>query len=763
MVWRRGRRWRRWRWRRKPRWRRWRRWRRRRRRPARRRRPRRVRRRRGGWRRSYRRWKRRRGRRRHKKKLILTQWQPAVVKKCRIVGYDPIIICGLNRTSHNSTTHAEDYTTGNQAFGGGLCTTKYTLRILFQEYMAHHNYWTASNRDLELARYLGASIIFFKHPTVDFVARVRTMPPFNDTDMTAASLHPGMLMLAKKKIIIPSLKTRPSRKHYVKIKIGAPKLFEDKWYSQRDLCDTTLVVIEATVADLQYPFGSPLTNSICCNFQVLNSNYDNALSTLIGTQGDKDRDQCYKFLLNTITYYNTSQTLAQLNKFLPTTNTTQLSDSNAANSINPSNKTENTYESTNKEIHNNTLYGGAAYYKQNGTSTTTLPPHKMKEANKAYTAAAQKILGNWNFTSMNTSSYSDLQNLNYFDYYTGMFSSIFLASGRSNWEVKGSYTDITYNPLVDKGEGNMIWIDWITKGDTIYSETKSKCLLRDLPMWALCYGYADYVLKCTGISSIKNEARIVMRCPYTYPQLVKHSNDNFGFVVYSDNFGRGRMPGGDPVPSTRNRVHWYITITHQTEVLECISQTGPFAYHSDERKVVLTIKYNFRWKWGGNPVFQQILRDPCSGSSGSGPRRVPRSIQVDDPKYQTPEYIWHAWDFRRGLFSQKGIKRVSEQPTDVDLPTGRGKRPKRDTDGPQEQGQEEGSSSIRRVLQQWLHSSQEQSQESEEETAPTTLSQELQKQLKQQQLMGKQLRELSLQLAQVQAGGHLHPLLQCHA
>lgn len=387
----------------------------------------------------------------------------------------------------------------------------------------------------------------------------------------------------------------------------------------------------------------------------------------------------------------------------------------------------------------------------------------MKEANKAYTKAAQKILGNWNFTSMNTSSESDLQGLNYFDYYTGMFSSIFLASGRSNWEVKGSYTDITYNPLVDKGEGNMIWIDWITKGDTIYSETKSKCLLRDLPMWSLCYGYADYVLKCTGVSSIKNEARIVMRCPYTYPQMIKHTDPNFGFVVYSDNFGRGRMPGGDPVPSTRNRVHWYITITHQTEVLECISQTGPFAYHSDERKAVLTIKYNFRWKWGGNPVFQQILRDPCSGSTGSGPRRQPRSIQVDDPKYQTPEYIWHAWDFRRGLFSQKGIKRVSEQPTDVDLPTGRGKRPKRDTDGPQEQGQEEGSSSIRRVLQQWLHSSQEQSQESEEEAAQTTLSQELQKQLKQQQLMGKQLRELSLQLAQVQAGGHLHPLLQCHA
>ncbi len=131
-----------------------------------------------------------------------------------------------------------------------------------------------------------------------------------------------------------------------------------------------------------------------------------------------------------------------------------------------------------------------------------------------------------------------------------------------------------------------------------------------------------------------------MRCPYTHPMMTKASDPLWGFVVYSENFGRGRLPGGNPVPSLWSRVHWYPTVFHQREVAECICQTGPFAYHSDQRKTVLTIKYKFRWKWGGNPIFQQVVRDPCKQTQGSHPSRQPRDLQIADPKYQTPELIW---------------------------------------------------------------------------------------------------------------------------
>ena len=473
------------------------------------------------------------------------------------MGFDPIIICGLNRTSFNSTSHADDHTFNNQAFGGGLCTTRYTLRILYQDWLAHHNYWTASNKDLDLARYTGCTIIFFKHPTVDFVARIRTMPPFNDTDATAMTLHPGMLMLSKKRIIIPSLKTRPSKKHFVRVRVGAPKLFEDKWYPQSDLCDVPLLTVHATAADLQYPFGSPLTNSICCNFQVLDSNYDNILTVLEGTPEANTRNSTYESLLNIVTIYNTTQTAAQLSKFMPLTNTNPLTKQNADTATIKVHSTSSTYgnsfnywSSTNP--HNNSLYGGSVYQTKSDINN---PNKRMKEANAAYFTAAKQNLPNWRppETTYPAKPYP-------FEYYTGLYSSIFLSPGRSNWEVPGYYTDISYNPLVDKGIGNMIWMDPITKSNSRYDDVKSKCLIADYPLWCMVYGYVDYCEKVLSHTTVMSEYRIVIRSPYTWPLMTKASDDKWGFVPYSENFGKGRLPGGNPVPSLWSRVHWYPTV-----------------------------------------------------------------------------------------------------------------------------------------------------------------------------------------------------------
>lgn len=207
-------------------------------------------------------------------------------------------------------------------------------------------------------------------------------------------------------------------------------------------------------------------------------------------------------------------------------------------------------------------------------------------------------------------------------------------------------------------------------------------------------------------------------------------------------------------------------IYHQTEVLECIAQSGPFAYHGDERKTVLSAKYKFRWKWGGNPVFQQVLRDPCTGGAvAPHTSRHPRAVQIYDPKHQAPEYLFHKWDFRRGLFSTKGIKRVSEQQTNDEFLTGRSKRPKKDT-GARVENQEEQKESLHfrlPELRPWLPSSQEtESQSEQEETVPKTVQEQLQEQLQQQRIMGVQLRNVCVQLARVQAGHSLHPVFQCH-
>nr|UGV44506.1 MAG: ORF1 [Torque teno virus] len=747
---RRRRRWRRWR--RRP-WRR--RWRTRRRRPARRRgRRRNVRRRRRGgrWRRRYRRWKRK-GRRRKKAKIIIRQWQPNYRRRCNIVGYIPVLICGENTVSRNYATHSDD-TNYPGPFGGGMTTDKFTLRILYDEYKRFMNYWTASNEDLDLCRYLGVNLYFFRHPEVDFIIKINTMPPFLDTELTAPSIHPGMLALDKRARWIPSLKSRPGKKHYIKIRVGAPKMFTDKWYPQTDLCDMVLLTVYATAADMQYPFGSPLTDSVVVNFQVLQSMYDEKISILPDQK--QERQNLLTSIANYIPFYNTTQTIAQLKPFVDaggyTSNTTTTWGS-LLNTTKFTTTATTTYTypgTTNTTVTfitaNDTWYRGTAYNNKITDVTT--------KAAELYSKATKVLLGN-TFTQEDYT----------LEYHGGLYSSIWLSPGRSYFETPGAYTDIKYNPFTDRGEGNMLWIDWLSKKNMNYDKVQSKCLISDLPLWAASYGYLEFCAKSTGDQNIHMNARLLIRSPFTDPQLVVHTNPNKGFVPYSLNFGNGKMPGGSSNVPIRMRAKWYPTLFHQQEVLEALAQSGPFAYHSDIKKVSLGMKYRFKWIWGGNPVRQQVVRNPCKETHSSG-NRVPRSLQIVDPKYNSPELTFHTWDFRRGLFGPKAIQRMQQQPTTTDIFSAGRKRPRRDTEvyhSSQEGEQKESllfpPVKLLRRVPPWEDSQQEESgsQSSEEETQ--TVSQQLKQQLQQQRILGVKLRLLFNQVQKIQQNQDINPTL----
>nr|UGV42961.1 MAG: ORF1 [Torque teno virus] len=729
-FWRRRRRW----WRPRPRRRRWRRRRARRRRPARRFRPRRRVRRRRGWTRRYRRWRRRKGRRRHKRKLILKQWQPAYIRRCYIVGYLPLIFCGENTFSRNYATHSDDMIS-NGPYGGGMTTTKFTLRILYDEHLRFANFWTKSNEDLDLARYLGATFTFYRHPTVDFIVQIHTSPPFLDTPLTGPSIHPGMLMLNKHKILIPSLKTRPSRKHKVKVRVAPPKLFEDKWYPQSELCDTTLVTVFATACDLQFPFGSPLTDNLCVNFQVLGSAYKKHLS-IVPSNLESYKTHYNTELFSKVSYYDTFQTIAHIKPsaqqqgFSPTWD--EIKNNTVLNS-----------QGSNPLQSNDTWYLGHTY---NGEKVKQAA-EKIRQKYLAATRAALTIMATLGNELL--------------EYHTGIYSSIFLSPGRSYFETLGAYTDVTYNPLVDKGIGNIIWLDSLTKEDAVLDEKRAKVVIRDQPLWAAVFGYSEFAAKYTGDSAVTANYRLVIRCPYTDPMLIDTNNDLQGFVPYSKNFGNAKMPGGSANVPLSMRVRWYVMLFHQLEVIEAIAQSGPFGYKGDEKSAVLTMRYTFRWKWGGNPVSHQVVRNPCKG--GSKPRREPRSIQAADPKYVTPQLTFHSWDYRRGLFGTASIKRMQEESTAPVYPTGPPrKRPKRDTD-PYNSEQEEDSLSRHHQLQPWVHSSQEIQTDQEEALPQASLQEQLLQQLREQRVLRDHLQSLAQQVLKVRAGYSLHPLLSSQA
>ena len=666
----------------------------------------------------------------------------------------PVIMCGENTLIRNYATHSDDcYWPG--PFGGGMATQKFTLRILYDDYKRFMNYWTSSNEDLDLCRYRGVTLYFFRHPDVDFIILINTTPPFVDTEITGPSIHPGMMALNKRARFIPSLKTRPGRRHIVKIRVGAPKLYEDKWYPQSELCDMPLLTVYATAADMQYPFGSPLTDTVVVNFQVLQSMYDTKISIL--PEQKPERETLLSSISEYIPFYNTTQTIAQLKPFVDagahsTANTTT-TWSSLLNTTKFTTGTTTTYTypgSTSTTVTfitaNDTWYRGTAY-KNNITDVA-------QKAKKLYFETTQKLLGNTFLGSDDT-----------LEYHAGLYSSIWLSAGRSYFETPGAYTDIKYNPFTDRGEGNMLWIDWLSKKDMKYDKVQSKCLVADLPLWAAAYGYLEFCSKSTGDTNIHMNARLLIRSPFTDPQLILHTDPTKGFVPYSLNFGNGKMPGGSSNVPIRMRAKWYPTLFHQQEVLEALAQSGPFAYHSDIKKVSLGIKYRFKWIWGGNPVRQQVVRNPCKEPHSSG-NRIPRSIQIVDPKYNSPELTIHAWDFRRGYFGPKAIQRMQQQPTATEFLSAGRKRPRRDTEvyqSDQEKEQKESSLfppvKLLRRVPPWEDSEQEQSgsQSSEEETA--TLSQQLKHQLQQQRVLGVKLRLLFNQVQKIQQNQDINPTL----
>lgn len=99
---------------------------------------------------------------------------------------------------------------------------RFTLRILYDQFTRGQNFWTKSNEDLDLARFKGSKWKFYRHKEVDFIVTWETSAPFTDSIVSGPHQHPGIQMLMKRKILIPSFATKPKGKSTITVRIQPP-------------------------------------------------------------------------------------------------------------------------------------------------------------------------------------------------------------------------------------------------------------------------------------------------------------------------------------------------------------------------------------------------------------------------------------------------------------------------------------------------------------------------------------------------------------
>lgn len=659
-----------------------------------------------------------------------------MVKKCVIRGYMPLLICGTGTTGttyKNYGSHIND-NKKYDPFGGGISTLNFNLKWLFEEYTKHRNTWSRTNDGLELVRYKGCSFKVYRHPTCDFFIKYNRKYPFTDSQLTGPKLHPANIMLEKRKIIVKSYKTKPKGKATKYFRIRPPTLFTDKWYFQRDFCEVPLANLGVSIGNLRFPFCSPQTDNPCIKFQVFSKIFENMLSI------NPDLLQSnYQNLINYLNrHWNETQATGTITNFrnperVATVFNTFKTEEHIKDpkiSTDGTNPNKEPLPSTNYYGRVNSLWGDYVYKKQIVTDFET-------NAQRYY--AARKG---------NNPAFSSAQQLNH---KTGLFSSIFLSKQRLSPDFPGFYQEVVYNPNNDRGIGNKVWLDICMKQDAKWSPGSTKYPIVDLPLWMVFLGYSDYCAKAIRSPGYWKESRITIICPYTDPPLYRELDQDQGFVPFDANFGDGKMPDGAPYIPIEYRFKWYICAFHQQNFMNSMAQCGPFAYDGSEKSAVLSAQYKFTFLFGGNPITQQTIKDPCTQTTYPFPETSgkPATVQITDPELIDEGYFFKAWDIRRGIFGERAIKRVSAKQIITESLTGP-KRPRLEVPPIAEEGSptHHRGSSLWSPFSDKTQTSQEENEEEKKETPQ--IQQQLLSQLQEQKRIKSKLKQLVRELVKTQ-------------
>nr|UHK03801.1 MAG: ORF1 [Torque teno midi virus] len=223
-------------------------------------------------RRWRRRWRTSRYRVRKKfQKLRLNQWQPAHIRKCKIKGRMPVIICGKGRQQWNFTQHKNEIIPPKMSGGGSFAVLVFNLQFLWEDHNKWRNFWTTPNGEMDLCRYTGTKIKIWRPATVDVCLTITKYYPMLINAGTFASTHPHRILMGFKKYVIQSLKRKPNGKKYKTIRIKCPQLLTNRWFFQKDFVKTNLFMMNITTCDLTRPYCTISGDNNNAGFLCLNT------------------------------------------------------------------------------------------------------------------------------------------------------------------------------------------------------------------------------------------------------------------------------------------------------------------------------------------------------------------------------------------------------------------------------------------------------------------------------------------------------------
>lgn len=515
--------------------------------------------------------------------------------------------------------------------GGGFCVMKFTLENLYDLHEYCYNWWTNSNDNLPLCRYMGLKLKCYQSENVDWVIKYSTQLPGTSNKLTYPACHPSMLLMSSNKVIIPSKKTQKLRKPYKIIKIHPPAQFTSQWYFQQDIAKKTLVTIHASMCSLDHYYLGTDWDSNNITIKTLNTELiQNKNFTKVDTSWPYKKHGTYN---QYFWYYRGTQNPNNSQEFLlkqliPLQQTKWFSAGRDLEEHLQKGGTKETYQTNYYNYWGNPFIQEYidtpdAWYTSIYSAETVMNIWKTKTTNFENTKVKEiTITGSTTFS---------LTHLN----------------EPIVWTTR-------YNPLKDNGQSTEMYLLPTNKDQPGWERPPDdKLILTGFPLWLNIFGFVDFQKRLNTYIDIDTTYVLCFKNTTTIPKITKT------FVVLDDNFLSDKSPYSTKVePSDSTK--WYPQLQYQTNSINNIAKCGPGIpkignRQSEEAK----IKYDFYFKWGGAPPKMITVDNPLNQEIFPIPRNEHETPSLQGPT-QAFETLLYTFDQRNYQLTKQAIERITK-------------------------------------------------------------------------------------------------------
>ena len=219
------------------------------------------------------------------------------------------------------------------------------------------------------------------------------------------------------------------------------------------------------------------------------------------------------------------------------------------------------------------------------------------------------------------------------------------------------FTQLDTTPFKDKGKGNQVYfIPTYAATHNSWEPTKDPDIMfENFPLWILFWGIESIIKRMGKCPHIDDDWVCVIKTK-AFNTPAQH------YVPLSYEFVHGLGPyntdRSDISPDDNRK--WYPKWKFQKQAIENIINTGPAVCRADNTKnIQATIKYDFFFKWGGNPAPMESVYDPTTQPVTPTPSGLQLQNEITNPETDISSFLYQ-WDTRRDFITQSAIERIKK-------------------------------------------------------------------------------------------------------